>query len=122
MSVREQAIELRERGLTHTQIAEITGVSRQRICQITGKYDANYFKAYTESQVVYPNLRKWLNDNRVSRAEFIRRMGNLDHSTASARLSSYFRGKRFPQKATIDRMLEVTGLTYEELFHREVDR
>lgn len=109
----------REKGLTYRQIAEKHGVSFQTVAQACGKSDASKFRAFTESDCVYPNLRKWLNDNKVSRYEFIRRVGLCADSATSCTFGKYFRGKHYPNKQTIDKMLRVTGLTYEELFYRE---
>lgn len=109
----------REAGLTYREIAEKYGVSRQCVAQSCGRRDVNHFKPYTKEEVVYPNLRKWLNDNKVSRYEFIRRMGRNPHSETSSLISAEFRGKKYPHKKTIDKFIEVTGLTYEQLFAEE---
>lgn len=109
----------REKGLTYRQIAEKHGVSFQTVAQACSKSDASKFRAFTESDCVYPNLRKWLNDNKVSRCEFIKRVGLCANNSASTIFGNYFRGKHYPNKQTIDKMLRVTGLTYEELFYRE---
>ncbi len=110
----------REAGKSVTEIAKMYGVSSQTVSQAIAKIRKGYFKHYTEESCVYPNLRKWLNDNRVTRSEFMRRMGMPPSSVNSARISSYFRGRVYPTKATIDKFLEVTGLTYEEFFQRDI--
>lgn len=108
----------RDNGLTHSQIAKKYGISRQRVAQVCGKYTPTSFIAITEEQCVYPKWRAWMNDNKVSRAELIRRMGNVASEKSFERLSSYMRGVNHPTKATIDKLLAATGLTYEELFWR----
>ena len=105
-------------GLSYTQIAKKYGCSKQNVAQACGKTRENYFAQYTEEQVVYPNLRRWLNENRVSRSEFCRRMGCGWTASNTPRISSYFRGTRVPAKPIIDKMIEVTGLSYEELWER----
>lgn len=75
---------------------------------------------YTEEEVVYPNLRRCLNENKVSRTEFCRRMGNQPNSGNSTNLRDWFVGRNYPIKRVIDKMIEVTGLTYEELWEVEV--
>ena len=109
----------REKGMTYKQIAEKHGISKQRVAQVCGQYKECQFRAYSEKDVIYPNWRKWLNDNKVSRSEFARRMGNLAHPHAITYLSKWMRGYTYPTKQTIDMILEITGLTYEELW--EVD-
>lgn len=105
----------REAGMTYREIAEKYGVSHQCVAQCCAQTTKG-FRPYTESQVAFPYLRKWLNENKVTRAEFIRRMGKVPYSTEITRLSIWFRGDADPSKLQIDRMLAVTGLTYEELF------
>jgi predicted DNA-binding protein YlxM (UPF0122 family) len=108
----------REAGLTYREIAEKYGVSYQCVAQSCARC-GGYFKPYTKDEVVYPNLRKWLNDNKVSRREFVRKMGKLPHPETQSRISDHFRGKKYPHKKTIDKYIEVTGLTYEQLFAEE---
>lgn len=111
--------EAREAGMSYPQIAKMYGVSYQCVAQACARRGIGHFKPYTKEEVVYPNLRKWMNENEVSRSELIRRMGGLPHSETSSRISAYLRGKRFPLKGTIDRLIKATGLTYELLFEEE---
>jgi transcriptional regulator with XRE-family HTH domain len=120
MTTREKCIELSKRGLAQSEIATIVGVSRQRVAQITGKYTPGHFTKITEDACVYPLWRKWMNDNRVTRTELIRRMGIEYHPTMSSYLSNWMRGKNYPVKENIDKLIMATGLTYEQLFYREV--
>lgn len=106
----------RNKGMTYKEIAKKHGVSHQAVAQVCAKRSPGHFKPYTQEEVVYPNLRMWLNENKVSRTEFIRRIGWETNASASAQVSGWFRGCRFPTKKIIDRFLAVTGLTYEELF------
>lgn len=109
----------RERGMTYHQIAEKHGVSRQAVAQACSKYSPGHFRPYTAEQVVYPNLRRWLNENKVSRSEFVRRMGLLPEGSNLDHVRNWFSGRYYPIKRVIDSMLEVTGLTYEELWEVE---
>lgn len=109
----------REKGKTYREIAQMYGVTYQAVAIAVGKADPERFCPFGEDQVVYPKLRAWLNRNRVSKKEFILRMGNIPGGTNNANLDSWFRGKTYPAKQNIDKMLVVTGLTYEELFYRE---
>lgn len=106
----------RDAGLTYAEIAAKCGVTAQCVAQSCARYGAGHFKPYTMDEVVYPNLRKWLNDNKVTRREFIRRMGNVAGANQQSQLSAIFRGDRFPIKKTMDKFIKITGLTYEQLF------
>lgn len=108
----------RERGLSYQQIADKYGVSRQTVGQACASR-GGYFRTYTEDTCVYPYLRQWLNENRITRNEFIRLMGLIPCANENIRFGFYFRGEHYPSKQTIDKMLAVTGLTYEQLFYRE---
>lgn len=109
----------RKKGLTYREIAEKYGVTYQAVACAVGKADPTRFKPFTEEQVVYTILRDWLNTNRISKKEFVRRMGNIPGGTNCTNLDSWLKGVTYPSKQNIDLMLMVTGLTYEELFYRE---
>ena len=109
---------LRDQGLKYREIAEKFGVSRQYVCAVCASYDPDHFRIIDE-HCVYPNLREWMNDHKVSRSELLRRMGLTVNANNSNRLSYYMRGENDPRKDYIDRMLKVTGMTYEKLFYRE---
>lgn len=111
----------RDAGLTYREIAEKHGISYQAVAQTCARYSVGHFRAYTKNDVVYPNLRKWLNDNKVTKSEFIRRMGNVYSGNLMAQVGNWFSGKTCPMKQSIDKILEITGLTYEQLFATEDD-
>ena len=93
-------------------------MSPQYVSAVCASYNPARFQ-YVDENCVYPNLRKWLNDNKISRNELLRRMGITVHPNNSGRLSSYMRGQCDPKKDYIDLMLKATGMTYEKLFYRE---
>lgn len=109
----------RAKGKTYRKIAEEYGVSYQAVANSCGPEKEYCFRGWTAERCIYPNLRRWLNDNRVTLAGFIRKMDLVPGGAAPGRFSDYFRGVCYPGKKTIDKMLEVTGLTYEQ--HWEVD-
>ena len=117
-SKRKQMLILRDRGLTYRQIAEKLGVSNQYVSMVCGKSDPAHFQ-YVNDSCIYPNLRDWMNKNKVSRKEFLRRMGLTGNPGNYERLASYMRGESYPRKPYIDKMLAVTGLKYEKLFYTE---
>lgn len=119
MNKKEQMKLMREHGLKHREIAEVFGVSRQYAADVCGKSDPAYFIPIGDD-CIYPNLRKWMNKNKISRKEFLRRMGLSEHSANTGRFGRFIKGEQHPRKPYIDKMLKVTGMTYEMLF-AEVD-
>lgn len=118
MTNRQLANMYREQGYTHKQIGEMLGITRQRAQQLTGRQDDVHFRAVSD-KCPYKNLRAWMNENKVSRAEFIRRMGYANDGPNAQTFSAVLMGRRQPKKDYIDLMLRVTGMTYEEMFAEE---
>lgn len=109
----------RAKGLTYQQIADKYGVSHQRVAQVCCRQKDGNFRPFSEERCIYVNLRNWLNENKVSLSELIRRCGNTANGTTLGRFGQYLRGANYPNKQTIDKILAATGLTYEQLW--EVD-
>lgn len=113
-------LDARDSGLTYAQIAEMFGVSKQRVAQTCGKCQPRHFQYITEKGCIYPNLRKWMNENKVSKYELVRRMGYVNsQSAASVALREHMIGRTEMKKSYIDKLLKVTGLSYEVLFYQE---
>ncbi len=106
---------MREQGAKHREIAEVFGVSVQYVSMVCGSCAPARFVPLGD-ECIYPNFRKWMNENKVSRSEFVRRMGLTAHDNNLRRLYQIVRGELQPNKPYIDKMLEITGLTYEVLF------
>lgn len=106
----------RDAGMIYRDIAEKHGISSQYVGRICGKYNPNKFRYITEVGCVYPNWRAWMNRNKVSGFELLRRMEVETSTNNSVRLHSYMRGERSPRKQYIDKLLDVTGMSYECLF------
>ena len=109
----------RANGLTYQEIADKYGVSKQRIGQVCAEYNPFYFRPWSETSCVYPNVRNWLNKNKITKAELIRRLGLTLHYTHYTRVGYYLRGEHYPSKKMIDALLDMTGLTYEKFFKRD---
>ena len=119
MADKAEMIELRKQGLKYNEIAEICGVSKQYVSIVCSCSNPSHFRPIGD-ECIYPNLAAWMNRNKVSRRELLRRMGLTTHARNYNRVASYLRGDAQPRKQYIDKMLEVTGLTYEEMFYTEV--
>lgn len=112
----------RDAGMKYKDIAAKHGVCYQTVAQACASFCRARFTEHKPESVVYPNLRRWMNDNKITKAEFVRRMGKVPRSETLAPLSDWLRGDYYPSKKNIDKMLAVTGLTYEELFATEEEQ
>lgn len=119
MANKWKMLEDREAGMTYKEIAEKHGVSRQYVAVVVGKYDPAHFRFISEKGCVYPNLRRWMNENRVSATDLLRRMHLEPLSENASRLKNVMRGHGNPRKDYIDRLIEATGMKYEKLFKED---
>lgn len=108
----------REKGLTYKQIADKYGVSKQCVAQACGKQSDCRFRY--NHYCIYPGLRNWMNDNKISTGELLRRMDMVVHTKNYQTINGRLSGKSELKKSEIDKLIEITGMTYEELFS-EVD-
>ena len=115
----EQMKSLRLQGMSYEEIGKVMGVSKQRVYQIIGGTEMNYFKEIGPDECVYPNLRKWMNENRISRPKLTRLMyGEEKYAPTRWETVGRVLGGANCRKTVIDRILKATGLTYEEAFGR----
>lgn len=105
--------------MTITDVAQKHGVSFQYVQQVCAGMFRTNFQFVTKEKCIYPNLRRWMNENRVCRSELIRRMGYNAAGETCDSFRNILIGKTFPRKDKIDQLIKVTGMTYEELFCME---
>lgn len=106
----------RDAGETYDAIAKRFGVSRQAVWSGLHK-KRKPWQDITLAECVYPNLRSWMNENRVSVPELSERVnGDRDNG---ANVRKWIAGHTNPNKKNIDKLLAVTGLTYERLFEED---
>ena len=118
MTRTEQYRYLREQGLTYQEIATRCGVSHQAVAQACAKEKKSQFRKIMPEDCVYHGLRNWMNENYVSRSELYRRMhnGSPCRGTVAQEISRKMRGIYRWNMSEIDAMLDITGMTYEQLF------
>ena len=121
MSRSDEYRELREQGLTYREIAARYGISYQAVAQVCAKSNICQFKPIWPKSCVYPGLRNWMNRNHVSRAELYRRMhdGSPCIGKAPYIIRDRMTGKSPWRMDEIERLLDITGMTYERLFREE---
>lgn len=67
MNRKAEMIAMHETGIPYKAIGEAFGISKQRVYQIIGNDSPGYFKTMAKEDCIYPNLRKWLNENRLTK-------------------------------------------------------
>lgn len=101
-----------EDGMSYERIGQLYGISRQRVHQILTAPPKDHFHPMAVQKVRYVGLREWMLENRIT-------LSKLDELCGTSRLASSVNlGCNF-RKSTIDAILKVTGLTYEECFREE---
>ena len=103
-----KVFEMRLDGYTLQRIANDMGVTRQRIYQILYERPRRGFKS------IYPLLNGWMNDNKET---YVSLAPKLEMSKYT--LSQKLQGEKELRKSEIDKLLSITGMTYEEAFALE---
>lgn len=123
MTNKDKIISLSDEGYNYSEIARLVGVSRQYVTQVLGSRGVGLsdFRKIYEDQCIYPEFRKWWNENRMTYHKFFALMGMAYHQGNLNRFNMYIKGKGDPRKEYIDKMIAATGIPYERLFSRERD-
>lgn len=112
-------LEMHENGSSYEEIGKAFNLSRQRVFQLIGGRVKTHFIELSPDDCIYPNLRKLLNDNRITRLGLCRMLYGSNPSKYQ-NVYDFLRGRNTrTTKYTIDKYLKVTGLTYEELFETD---
>ena len=107
-----EAYYMRLEGHTLQEIADQFGVTKQAVSQFL----PNGLNKYENcaKRCIYPAISRWMIKNKMSYLSLYESTG-INTGTLRVALS----GKSSPTKFTIDGILKVTGLTYEEAFSTE---
>lgn len=107
-----EAYYMRLEGHTLQEIADKYGVTKQALSQFL-PHGLNKYENYAKG-CIYPAIARWMIKNKMSYLSLSKSTG-VNNVTLRVALS----GKSSPTKFTIDGILKVTGLTYEEAFSTE---
>lgn len=117
---RDAARELRMQGLTFVEIGKRLGVSKQRIAQccagMNPEHTAWACRIKNLECIIYPNLKKWMLENKVSISEMMRRIGQDTGSGRSESFRNKLKGRTQLTITDIKKILAVTGGTFEQMF------
>lgn len=114
-TMKKKACKMREDGYTLQEIADKLNVSETTISFYVPKGQHNQARNRID-YYKYPNINNWLVENKLPLYK-LAKMLDVNVST----VLSYFTGATEFKKPTIDKLLEVTGLTYEEAFAEKLD-
>lgn len=116
---RRTAKQMRDDGMSYQEIAEVFGVSRQRIHQVL-KSGAVYTRKYAADieTIPYEGIYKFMVENpKVTFSALAVIMFGYSGNTASNMARRFVRGDNTKVgKRTYDRLIAATGMTYEQLF------
>lgn len=104
-----EACSMRFDGVSIQEIADHFGVTREYIRQITPTINTLAVRRKKLDSYIYPNISRWMKENRVCASKLAKTIG-ISPVTVSNMLS----GRVNTTKSTIDKVLEVTGMTYEQ--------
>lgn len=109
----EMVCKLHDEGMTYEQIGNILGISKQRVQQIYKDSNTPRDNLHEGAicKIPYVGLRNWMLENRVT-------LTRLSEMCGKSGVSHLTNGTE-PRKSTIDAILSVTGMTYEECFKEE---
>lgn len=100
---------MRLEGATLQECADKFGVSKE--CIINTIPNVGRGKQTYGESCVYPGLKKWMAENKCTSKELASRC-----AMTASHMSNILTNKRGIKKLTIDRILDATGLSYEEAF------
>lgn len=109
-------LQMRLDGSTIQQIADKYGVTKQCVQQqlsiIAG--NAKPRPRGIDERVIYPNLAKWIVDNRIAKYKLSEMIDMKSKCTDSIRKKLY--GERDFTITEIKKLIEITGYTFEYIF------
>lgn len=116
MTIEEQVAiyEMRLRGFTMQECADRFGVTREYIRQLVPATQNRCHRKIWYEECIFPNIANWLYDNRYTYNRF-----GLACGTNGMSMRRYLIGEVSIPRERINRILDVTGMTYEEAFYEE---
>lgn len=109
----------RELGMTYEEIARKHGVTKQYIHQVVAAGGGKGMRVVREKDCIYPAWRRWMNEHMMTKSALLRQMGMYPAGENIRKLSGYMVGRGTVRKDYIDKLLQVTGMRYEDLFRLE---
>lgn len=119
----KEVFEMRKAGMTYKAIADRYGVSRQYIQQVAPASVAR--KSHAEIETIpYKGIYQFLKENpRLSLVGFYRAITGGAYRNSTERVRNVIHGREDCRLSIteIRRLLEITGMTFDELFEKRAD-
>ena len=116
---KERIRQLAKEGIPIAHIAREYGITRTKVYDIIAETGQKHFRPVMPGRCIYVNLRNWMNKNRVSRDELIRRMGLEVNDSTRNKVKNFVCGRVYPSTYEISLYMEASGLPYEELMETD---
>lgn len=101
-------------GYTQEEIGKVCGVSRQRIAQVMGGRGRTYNQVRPRS--IYRGLNEWMLQNDITCATLTSMMGYASNASQQNVVKRRIMGVTELRMRDINRLIELSGKTYEYLF------
>lgn len=109
-----EAYRMRLNGASLQECADRFGVSRERIRQIIPGVGERSIRQEAYKSCIYPNISNFMYENQYNYHSISKMTG-----FAQVTVSDYLTGKKDMRKRFIDKILDITDMTYEEAFKKE---
>ena len=118
---KEQAMKLRiEDNMTYKEIAEAMGVSKAYVALLLkDTVKKPNFHRWTWDSTPYPVLTQWMNEHQMSKMDLATALGYSPNSNSQYIVYRRIREGKL-DKNEIDKLIQITGITYENLFRRRL--
>lgn len=116
---KREAMKLRvEENMTYGEIADAMGVSRSYVALLLKEtVKKPNFHRWAWDSTPYPVLTQWMNEHQMSKMDLATALGYSPSSN-----SQYIVYRRMKEgkldKTEIDKLIQITGISYENLFRR----
>lgn len=116
---KERIRQLAKEGKPILHISREFGIPRWKVYDIILESGQKHFRPIMPGRCIYVNLRNWMNENRVSRDELIRRIGLEVNESTRNKVKNFMTGRVYPSTYEISLYMEASGLPYEELMETD---
>lgn len=118
---KQQAMKLRiEENMTYSEIADAMGVSRSYVALLLrDTVKKPNFHRWAWDSTPYPVLTQWMNEHQMSKMDLASALGYSPNASSQYIVYRRIKEGRL-EKSEIDKLLQITGINYENLFRRSV--